>query len=167
MDWVNIPGYYYKYQINKLAQVRRIDAFGFPVLLKPCSSGQTRVKVCMRRDDGSWSAVPIVNLMADAFMGGKKDGYNIIHKDGDKNNNELSNLAFATKKETAGISGKRVAKMLYDGTVVATYPSATKAAKANYISLTVMCGLCTGEFEKSCHVDGFYYRYVERGRSYV
>lgn len=169
MDWVNIDGYKYVYQINEDGQVRWIDAYGFAHDLRQYTCGQKRTRVTMTRADGVKISVPVVNLMADAFMGGRIEGYNIIHKNGMKYDNRLSNLRFATKEETAQISAnnrrKPVLKMLYDRTVVDIYPSATKAAKANYISLTVMCGLCKGKFEDSCRVDGFFYQYenLERG----
>ena len=117
----------------------------------------------MTRADGVKISVAVVNLMADAFMGGRLEGYNIIHKNGCKYDNRLANLRFATKEETAQMSAnnrrKPVVKMLYDRTIVEVYPSATKAAKANYISLTSMCALCNGSFEDSCRFDGFYYQY--------
>ena len=104
--------------------------------------------------------------MANAFMGGKPDGYNIIHKNGNKHDNRLSNLQFATKTETARFSvrnqRKPVAKMTKDKVVLATYFSTTEAAKKNYISVERMGSLCKGKFENSCRMDGFYYQYIER-----
>lgn len=170
MDWVNIDGYKYVYQINTEGQVRWLDAYGIEHIVRPYTAGQKRTRITMTRADGVKISVAVVNLMADAFMGGRLEGYNIIHKNGCKYDNRLTNLRFATKEETAQMSAnnrrKPVVKMLYDRTVVEIYPSATKAAKANYISLTVMCELCKGKFEDSCRVDGFHYQYdnLERGK---
>ena len=163
MEWVNIDGYKYVYQINTEGQVRWLDAYGIAHIVRPYTAGQKRTRITMTRADGVKISVAVVNLMADAFMGGRLEGYNIVHKNGCKYDNRLANLRFATKEETAQMSannrGKQVVKMLYDRTVVEVYPSATKAAKANYISLTSMCALCNGSFEDSCRFDGFYYQY--------
>lgn len=166
MEWIDIDGYAYKYQINEDGEVRWFKN-GVPTLIKPYTAGQRRARITMRRADNTKVSVAVVDLMADAFMGGRIAGYNIVHKNGCKYDNRLSNLAFATKKETGEMSArnrrKPVLKMLYDRTVVAVYPSATAAAKANYISLTMMSGLCKGKFDDSCRADGYYYQYEDKG----
>ena len=167
MQWVDILGYAHQYQINEDGEVRWFKD-GVPTTIRPYTAGQNRARITMRRADRTKVSVAIVDLMADAFMGGRIAGYNIVHKNGCKYDNRLSNLAFATKKETAEMSArnrrKPVLKMLYDGTVVEIYPSAASAARANYISTTMMNSLCNGKLEKSCRADGYYYRYEDKER---
>lgn len=163
MDWVDIDGYAYHYQINENAQVRYFDAFGIPHELRQYRQGQNRTTVSMRRADGVCIYVAVVNLMVNAFMGGRQDGYNVIHKNMNKHDNRLCNLEFATKSETARFSMssrcKTVLKMLPDKTVVAVYPSAKQAARENFISTTMMNTICKKDCMRS--IGGYYYKYKE------
>ena len=104
MEWVNIDGYKYVYQINTEGQVRWLDAYGIAHIVRPYTAGQKRTRITMTRADGVKISVAVVNLMADAFMDGRLEGYNIIHKNGCKYDNRLPNLRFATKEETAQMS---------------------------------------------------------------
>lgn len=165
MRWVDIEGYKYRYQISEEGKIRVLDLYGNYSPVRINTVGQRRSVTTLCREDGVKVSVPVVNLMTNAFMGGRPDGYNIIHKNGDKHDNRLTNLQFATKAETARFSvrnqRKAVVKMTEDGTILETYFSATEAAKKNYISVERMCSLCKGFFEDSCHMDGFFYRYID------
>ena len=164
MSWVNIEGYKYQYQINEEGKIRVLDLFGNYSPVRINTVGQRRSVTTLCREDGVKVSVPVVNIMANAFMGGKPDGYNIIHKNGNKHDNRLANLQFTTKAETARFSvrnqRKPVAKMTKDKVILATYFSTTEAAKKNYISVERMGSLCKGKFEDSCRMDGFFYRYL-------
>ena len=98
-EWVEIPGYRFRYQINREAVVRKELESGEWYVLKPYISGRTRACVKMRTADNRKVDVPVVWLMADAFMGGRRTGYNIIHRNGAKMDCELVNLSFASKQQ--------------------------------------------------------------------
>ena len=137
-EWVEIPGYRFRYQINREAVVRKELESGEWYVLKPYISGRTRACVKMRTVDNRKVDVPVVWLMADAFMGGRRPGYNIIHRNGAKMDCELVNLSFASKQVSGKISSanrrKAVMKVDQAGQVVAIYSSGREAAKKNYIS---------------------------------
>lgn len=118
-EWVDIPGYRFRYQINREAVVRKELESGEWYVLKPYISGRTRACVKMRTADNRKVDVPVVWLMADAFMGGRRTGYNIIHRNGAKMDCELVNLSFASKQVSGKISSanRRKAVMKVDQAV--------------------------------------------------
>ena len=75
-EWVEIHGYRFRYQINREAVVRKELESGEWYVLKPYISGRTRACVKMRTEDNRKVDVPVVWLMADAFMGGRRPPMN-------------------------------------------------------------------------------------------
>lgn len=168
-EWVEIPGYRFRYQINREAVVRKELESGEWYVLKPYISGRTRACVKMRTADNRKVDVPVVWLMADAFMGGRRPGYNIIHRNGAKMDCELVNLSFASKQVSGKISSanrrKAVMKVDQDGQVVAIYSSGREAAKKNYISQNAIWARCTGKVKDPYRLDGYDYRYETSRRA--
>ena len=107
--------------------------------------------------------------MADAFMGGRRTGYNIIHRNGAKMDCELVNLSFASKQVSGKLSSanrrKAVIKVDQDGQVVAIYSSGREAAKKNYISQNAIWARCTGKVKDPYRLDGYDYRYETSRRA--
>lgn len=158
-EWVEITGYRFRYQINREAVVRKELESGEWYVLKPYISGRTRACVKMRTADNRKVDVPVVWLMADAFMGGRRPGYNIIHRNGAKMDCELVNLSFASKQVSGKLSSanrrKAVMKVDQDGQVVAIYSSGREAAKKNYISQNAIWARCTGKVKDPYRLDGY------------
>lgn len=168
-EWVEIPGYRFRYQINREAVVRKELESGEWYVLKPYISGRTRACVKMRTVDNRKVDVPVVWLMADAFMGGRRPGYNIIHRNGAKMDCELVNLSFASKQVSGKISSanrrKAVMKVDQAGQVVAIYSSGREAAKKNYISQNSIWARCAGKVKDPYRLDGYDYRYETSRRA--
>lgn len=61
-EWVDIPGYRFRYQINREAVVRKELESGEWYVLKPYISGRTRACVKMRTADNRKVDVPVVWL---------------------------------------------------------------------------------------------------------
>jgi hypothetical protein len=59
-EWVEIPGYRFRYQINREAVVRKELESGEWYVLKPYISGRTRACVKMRTADNRKVDVPVV-----------------------------------------------------------------------------------------------------------
>ena len=168
-ELVEIPGYRFRYQINREAVVRKELESGEWYVLKPYISGRTRACVKMRTADNRKVDVPVVWLMADAFMGGRRPGYNIIHRNGAKMDCELVNLSFASKQVSGKISSanrrKAVMKVDQAGQVVAIYTSGREAAKKNYISQNPSWARCAGKVKDQYRLDGYDYRYETSRRA--
>lgn len=145
-----IEGYKHPYRISDMGEVQSFYN-GKWRTMKPQLGGRRRACVELMREDNTRSNVPIVRLMANAFVGGQRDGYCIIHKDGDRLNNALWNLRFEPRKKACALSkGSRnrpVIKIDRDGNEVAIYPSAREAAKANFMSHSSVSARCRGEMK--------------------
>ena len=154
---------------SREAVVRKELESGEWYVLKPYISGRTRACVKMRTADNRKVDVPVVWLMADAFMGGRRTGYNIIHRNGAKMDCELVNLSFASKQVSGKISSanrrKAVMKVDQAGQVVAIYSSGREAAKKNYISQNAIWARCTGKVKDPYRLDGYDYRYETSRRA--
>ena len=170
--WRDITGYRFEYRINTDATVQKLMDDGSWYTLRPYVSGRKRACVKMRTADNRKVDVPVVWLMAEAYMGGRKPGMNMIHRNGSKFDCSLGNLKYVTKSESAKLcsSNRRMAVMKIDpeGNVVAIYASGREAAKKNYISQNSIWARCRKKVKDPYRLDGFDYRYAKeverRGR---
>lgn len=161
--WIDIPGYKWPYRINEEGQVEKQLPDGTWVKLKPYLSGRNRVCVKMRTADDRKVDMPLVWLMADAFMQGRRPGYGIVHKNGSKYDCGLNNLRYATLAECGKMSSanrrRPVLKLDRSGHVVAIYKSAAEAAAKNFLSKTAIWNRCVGKVKDPYALDGYNYRY--------
>jgi len=95
--WKNIKGYEGIYKVSQLGNVVRIYKTRVPRLLKPIkhSGGYRRLKL---RNNGNDKDVYIHRLVAEAFLKHNK-GDVVNHIDGDKTNNNVTNLEWVTQRE--------------------------------------------------------------------
>ena len=75
-----------------------------------------------------------------------------------------TNIGFIEPRKLGQLTGAKagrqpVAKVNEDGEVVAIYPSARKAAKANHMSYQAVIDRCHGKIKKPFALDGHTYRY--------
>lgn len=164
MAWKNIKGYRWPYRINEDACVQKQLEDGSWYTLKAyIGGGRARAMVKLRTADNRKVEVPVVWLMADAFMGGRRPGYAIIHKNRAKLDCSLGNLEFIPCKESGRIScrSRRKAVMKVDqaGNVVEIYASGREAAKKNYISQNSIWARCHNQVKDPYRLDGFNYQY--------
>lgn len=162
VKWVDIPGYKFRYQVSRDGEVRKQLPDGTWMILSQFIAGKNRVCVKMKTPDGKKHNVPVVWLVADAFLGGRRPGFNLIHKNGQKFDCGADNLKFVTKSECARLATKTrkpVFKLDINCEVVAVYPSVIEAARANYISKSAVCARCMGQVKDPYRLDGFNYKY--------
>lgn len=164
--WVDILGYKFPYRINEDGIVQKFDGKNW-ITLKPILSGN-RAEVSMRKNDGTRCKVPVVRLMANAFLGGQKPGFSIIHKNKSKLDNSIWNLKFVKKGDAARLSGspkrRSVEKIDREGNVVDLYRSQAAAAKANYISKNSVSERCRNKVKDPYLLTGGYtFRYEKVG----
>lgn len=162
--WVEIIGYKYRYQINDDGNIQKQLPSGEWIALKPSLNGG-RAVVYLARKDGSREKKAVVNLMADAFMGGRNLGTWIVHKNGDRLDNNLQNLEVISAKEGgkryAGNSKRKpVVKIDRQGEPIEFYKSATEAAKKNFVSKNFVVYRCLRKVQDEYYsLDGYTFRY--------
>ena len=98
-QWAEIPGYKYRYRISREGVIQKQMEDGSWLTLKPgLYHGSERATVQMVHMDGKPRPKGVVMLMADAFMGGRRPGTWIIHRNGLRLDNRLENLEVITPK---------------------------------------------------------------------
>lgn len=166
--WKEIPGYKYRYRISREGVIQRQMGDGSWLTLKAgLYHGSERATVQMVHKDGKPRPKGVVMLMADAFMGGRRPGTWIIHRNGLRLDNRLENLEVITPKEGGrryGTSARRkpVVKIDRRGEVVDNYRSAAEAAKKNHVGRSSVSARCREEVPKEKEFDmlgGFTFRY--------
>ena len=177
--WRDIPGYDGAYQISGEGQVRswrwRGDQFmqepKIPrqYMRKPRCGGRRSARRYVKLTDGQGRGkeVAVIRLMVLTWFGGYPPGKVAYHKNGDLTDHCYTNIGFATPRElgrmTGGKSRRRsVAKVNAAGEVVAFYPSARKAAKANHMSYQTVLDRCNGKVKKPFALDGYTYRFDDK-----
>jgi len=95
-DWRDIKGYEGHYQVSSTGQVRSLKRGRR--LMSPAVSctGYYQVNLYL---EGRVKHFYVHRLVAAAFIRQIPDGMEVNHKDGDKSNNEVSNLEIVTSEE--------------------------------------------------------------------
>ena len=106
--WKDVVGYEGRYVVSNLGKVKSLKKTvphshsktrTFPeVVLKPNKVAFDYLQVSLYKD-GKRKCRYVHNLVMEAFVGEKKIGYEVNHKDEDKSNNRLENLEYLTAKE--------------------------------------------------------------------
>ena len=161
--WKQIDGYRWPYRINEDGEIQKFYEGKWLDLHPYISGGRARAMVKMQTADKRKIEVPVVWLMADAFMGGRREGYVIIHKDGYKLNNAVWNLAFMSRSEcgklSAGAKRKAVLKIDRDGNVVEIFRSCREAARKEYVAQNCISERCLNKIQKPYLLTGYNYQY--------
>lgn len=111
-EWKDIPGFEGKYQISSFGNVKSVDrilphkTYGTwhikERILKPHWNGQGNSKyqcVHLQSGNGKMSCISIHRLVAEAFIPNPDNLPQVNHIDGNKANNAVSNLEWATGQE--------------------------------------------------------------------
>lgn len=138
--WRSVVGFESVYQVSNMGRVwsnrRRRSTYGMRTkwvgghFLRPCASHNGYMVVCLTLKPGESRNFRLHRLVAIAFMGDlTSDGLQVHHKDGDKENNVLDNLAWVTPEEN--IRHATVTGLIRSG---AEHPRA-KLSDANVIDI--------------------------------
>ena len=106
--WKLVDGFGKRYAVSNLGRVvslsRKVSNHtGFinkpSRLLKPCKDEKGYFRVYLDKGDGKTRFIPIHRLVAMTFLENPENKPQVNHKDGNKENNHVSNLEWATNKE--------------------------------------------------------------------
>lgn len=101
--WLPIVGYEAWYEVSSLGRIRRIKA-GYGAtkergrVLKPTKNERGYLQINLNKQ-GKRVTRKLHFLVASAFLGERPNGYEINHKDANKENNHLDNLEYCTHTE--------------------------------------------------------------------
>ena len=156
-EWRDLPGYDGFYQVSSLGRLRSFrdqhhkgQRLKTPVILNP-TRGQYGTHIVIKWENRQ-RTVQVGKAVAITFLGDIPKGCVAYHKDGNPENNALSNIGIGPRSElsrermrrkVAGWNRKPVLKINRDLTVEEAYPSACKAAKANGYRPDEMWRFCT------------------------
>lgn len=178
--WRGVVGYEKYYQVSNKGRVRSLDrltnnsngCFIRKGRILKQSINRTGYNFIMLTDSiGEAKNCKVHRLVAIAFIDNPFNKKTVNHKDGDKTNNSLDNLEWATYSENmkhAVESGlkhdylkeKKVAKLTLDNKVVEIYDSLKVASEINGISSKTISKVCTGyKNYKTSH--GFKWKYIK------
>lgn len=95
--WKDIKDYEGIYQVSDQGEVRRKFKKGYRQLKPSSSQPSGYLSVCLHKD-GKKKTKTIHRLVAETFLEQPSKEYEVNHKDGNKLNNNLSNLEWVTQK---------------------------------------------------------------------
>lgn len=158
-QFVPIPGYPL-YEIDQLGNVRRIFKSKKSLIKPAIRDGALHVRIydsCGKRKE-----IKVHRLMQTTFMRAPRPGEVVYHKNQNRLDNALSNLAFIDKRELGRITGGKsrrrpVAKINRAGEVVAFYSSAREAARRNHMSYQAVMDRCNERVKNPFALDGYSY----------
>ena len=154
--WKDIDGYDSRYQVSNLGQVRsRVVGDEWRLLRRSYRGGYYAVSLYK---DGRRKTCLVHRLVAVAFLGNPQKGFQINHKDGNRQNNHADNLEWGKPKGPG--KNYSVIQMNKDGKIVATYKNAKEAEEKNkgYESMLIRA-CCRGT--RKTH-KGYIWKYGEK-----
>ena len=100
--WKPVKGFKKFYSISNFGRIRR-DCSGHGLcksgrILRIATSKDGYKKICLCKY-GKQYTKHIAHMVLEAFIGGRPNGYETNHKDGNKLNNKVSNLEYVTRAQ--------------------------------------------------------------------
>lgn len=99
--WLDVKGFEGVYEVNQFGDIRNVltgkgrRKYNF---LTAFPDGHGYMQVTLKPGWGRFNK-SVHRIVAWAFLGSRPEGYQVDHIDGDKTNNEVSNLRYVTPKE--------------------------------------------------------------------
>lgn len=155
MNWKEIKGTNGFYEVSDTGLVRRAKAsnrtYAGRVHSTTLDDGGYKIVVAYLGPK-TYKVIRVHRAVATAFLGDPPfDGAQVNHKDGNKQNNNVSNLEWCTRSENrrhammTGLSHdeKPVVQLSKHGTVIAEFRSAAEASRATGANKTSISQCCT------------------------
>lgn len=156
--WKDIKGYEGLYQISDEGHVRRIMADGSAKMLKDKQGLYHTVSLSK---NGEKKTFAIHRLVAEYFIERPEGAMEVNHKDGNKHNNDVSNLEWVTQSENLrharnelgkypfGKAPRKVRCFDTDGNLIKEYESVSQASRdvGTAYSRVGITMACKGEYK--------------------
>ncbi len=186
--WKQISGYEGYYEVSDDGMVRSIDRYitdstGKTRLLTGKPMKQTEASVGDRDTDGYFVVnlhkshksfvVPVHRLVAEAFIDNPNNYPTVNHKDGNKHNNAVDNLEWASYSMNNihalnhGLRDPRgcvIVQKDTDGNVVGVYKSVCEASRCTGIGRSIISHCANGRVNTA---GGFLWEKVEKCNDYL
>lgn len=94
-EWRDVVGFEGLYQVSNLGRVKSFVRYKDGRLLKPGKASHQYYTVALGRNNSR----TIHSLVAEAFLGPKPDSMEILHIDGSRDNNKVSNIRYGTRSD--------------------------------------------------------------------
>lgn len=107
--WKDVPSLKGHYQVSNLGNVRRIMCR--PV--KGCINSMGYKQITSHTPEQRKKTKTVHSMVAEAFLGERPEGAHVAHWDGDRGNNCVENLRYATAKENIGDDRRRHGTLPY------------------------------------------------------
>lgn len=158
-QWADIPEFEGRYQVSKEGSVRSLVTNRVMKLQKH-NQGYSTVALTLRDGSGRKKQFLVHRLVAEAFIANTENRETVNHRNGDKRDNSVDNLEWATYSENIAHSYKQLGRTahtatlrdssrpcvcLKDGEVVGVFPSATTAATVMGLRNRGVSRAATGE----------------------
>ena len=167
-QWKDIKGYEGKYQISNMGRVKslpRNDRFckrAEEIVLKTfiCGSGYQEV---ILKVNGQKKPKLIHRLVAEAFVPNPTEKIEVNHKDGNKHNNDYTNLEWVTPSENIRHSYDVLQNKGYSRKVVCVetrevFNSIKEAANRLKLHSELICACCNGRQRTT---GGYHWEYAD------
>lgn len=159
-EWKDVVGYKGFYQVSNLGRLRSLDRessgkrYKGKIISSKYRSGYIVDTLCK---DGIKRKCRRHRLVAEAFIPNPEGKPEVNHIDGNKTNNQIGNLEWATHRENTdhawiiGLTKAPPAQVpikvvqMYEGSEIATYKSIEIAGWINGISPEDICKCCKGK----------------------
>jgi hypothetical protein len=154
MRWKRIPNT--NYSVSDTGSVRNDNTSH---ILKPQDNGKGYMGVILlinRKPTHKY----VHRLVAAAFVENPKGYPDVNHKDGNKLNNNYTNLEWCTKAYNIEYSRGKAVAQIKDGEIIAVYASAASAARQlGKSNSRAIRGCCLGEWPTAY---GYQWKYLEK-----
>ncbi len=186
MQWRTIEGYDGYYEVSDNGNVRSLDRVvpngNYSVrkiqgrmmkLTQSCGRNNDGYLVVNLRRDHTAKVIPVHRLVAEAFIPNPDNLPTVNHKDGDKTNNRVDNLEWASYSENnthaldTGLRlprGNRIAQRDMSHNIIRTYRSACEAARITGIGRS-MISHCINHRANSA--GGYLWEKIEKCNDYL
>lgn len=178
-EWRDIKGYEGIYQISNMGRLKHYtQRFGWRVLKNTDKNGW--YFTCILKDSkGFKHTTRIHRLVAETFIGEIPKGYHVHHKDGNRQNNRLSNLEIIHPRKHVEetyktnhqlfdgmnrynkyVRPKKITQYTLDGDFVAEYANSTIASDYSGVCQRNILQVANGEQGRT-QAGGFIWKFAE------